>query len=608
MKIRRLSLRMATFGVASLLTAMQGNTASAVSLHDGLVSYWRLNEGTGAVANDTGVAGSVADTGALRNAPTWIAGKFNAGLQFDGVSQQDVLIPNSTDMDINTAGVTLSAWVKLDQLPSEIAGGFAGIYDSAPDNYALYLDKANNELRFKATNSTGASTTSAQHPGIKASMLNTTEWIHVMGVYDGIVGKSEIYFNGQLADRSAQSAGAPLLSGIVRAGQVAGIGAQPAATDPFAPSSLFKGAISDVAVWNRSLGAAEAQYIYNGGTGNAIGAANPNINPLPGVTPVLPTAQPVVYYKFDGNLANSGTGGSSLDAVVVGPNATNYASATFGNGLDLSSNPINGANGVDSKAGTGNYLSTAYKLADSGTITTRFTATPPLFNYVSLWSNSSNGNDWESWIYGDGRVAARADRATPIVGRNLFDLGDPGALNHLAFTWDREGDNVTVRLYVNGEFVDERTGVWRDPGDTLFIGGGVSVDNTSNTYATGIFDEFRVYASNLSDAEILYLSQNAPAVVTPAFTADFNSDGMVNGTDLASWKVGFGKATGAVRADGDADSDGDVDGSDFLAWQKQFGSGTATAAAGAVPEPAAVVLAGLGIVGGLMARRGRSGR
>lgn len=593
-----------TTGVVAALIGLQGGAVSAVSLHDGLISYWRLNEGTGAVANDTGVAGGVTDAGTIRNAPVWITGKFNAGLQFDGTTQ-DVLIPASSDMDVNATGVTLSAWVKLDQLPSEITGGFSGIYDSAPDNYALYLDKGNNELRFKATNSNGASTTSAQHPGIKASSLNTTDWFHVMGVFDGDKGQSRIYLNGQLVDLSAQTSNAFGLKGTVRTGQVAGIGGQPAATDPFTSANFFKGGVSDVAVWNRSLGLAEAQYLYNGGTGNAVGAANPNINPIPTtITPVLPAAQPVVYYKFNGDLTNSGTGGSTLNAVVNGPNATAYASTNFGSGLDLTSNPA----AVDSKTGTGNYLSVNYKLADNGTIATRFTASE-LFNFVTLWSNSSQGNDWESWVYGDGRIAARANRDTPILGQSIWDLADPTGSNHIAFTWTRNGADMVVKMYVNGEFVDERVGVWRDSGDTVFIGGGIAADNaSSNQYGLGTFDEFRIYSSALSNAEILYLSQNAPDVVMPMFTADFNSDGFVNGADLAFWKTGFGKATGAVRADGDADSDGDVDGNDFLAWQKQFGSGAATATAGAVPEPAALLLAGLAIVGGLVARRGRNSR
>jgi hypothetical protein len=600
-----MDLRTATLGCAVALFAALGGTAWGVTLHTGLISYWPLDDGPGATAVDSAPSGSVADNGTLRNAPTWISGKFNSGLQFDGVNQ-DVLIPNSTDMDINTDGVTVSAWVKLDQLPSEIATGFSGIYDSAPDNYVMYLDKGNNELRFKATNSGGASTPSGQHPGVKASLLNTSDWIHVMGVYDGVAGRSSIYFNGQLADSSAQSSGGAPLKGTVRAGQVASIGAQAAAADPFDATNLFKGSISDVAVWNRALGAAEAQYLYNGGTGRAVGASNPNIDPIPNtITPVLPTAQPIIYYKFNDSLANSGTGGSSLDAVVVGPNATAYSSAPFGNGLDLSSNPNNGATGVDSKDGTGNYLSVNYTLPDSGTIATRVQV-QTLYNYVTLWSNSSNGNDWESWIYGDGRIAARADRGTPIVGRNIYDLDDPAASNHIAYTWERTGDSLLVRMYVNGEFVDERVGAWRDPGDTFFIGGGVSVDNTSNTYATGVFDEFRIYSSALSNAEVLYLSQNAPETVTPAFASDFDNNGRVDGADLALWKTGFGKATGATAGDGDADHDGDVDGADFLVWQRELGGGAATANAGAVPEPASALLTALAVAGSFAMHRRRA--
>ncbi|MCC6493423.1 MAG: LamG domain-containing protein [Pirellulales bacterium] len=567
-------------------------SALAVPLYDGLISYWPLSEKSGGIASDAAPGGSVDDNGTLRNSPAWINGKFNAGLQFNGVDQ-DVLIPASADMDINTNGVTLSAWVKLDQLPAEITGSFAGIFDSAPDNYVMYLDKGNNELRFKATNASGVSTVSAQHPGIRASLLNTTDWIHVMGVYDGDAGRAKIYFNGQLADLTSQVSGANLYEGPVRAGQIAGIGAQPAATDPFAPTNLFKGSIADVAVWNRALGGAEAQYLYNGGAGNPVGAGNPNLPPLPPIAPVLPTAQPVIYYKFDGNLTNSGTGGGSLDAVLQGTQPVQYATTNYGSGLDLSQNPL----GTASTTGEGDYLSVGYTLTDNGTIAARFTAVQ-LQNFVTLWSNSSHENDWESWIYGDGRIAARADRATPIVAENIFMLDDPTASNHYAFTWQRTGADVLVRLYVNGEFVDERLGAWRDPGDTFFIAGGVAGAG-SNNYGTGVYDEFRVYDAALSEAEVLYLSQNAPPVVQPSFAADFNSDGSVNSDDLGLWKSGFGMASGAGRIDGNADGDGDVDGADFLIWQRQFGSGPTAAA---VPEPASAALACLGLAAAIAGR------
>jgi hypothetical protein len=77
---------------------------------------------------------------------------------------------------------------------------------------------------------------------------------------------------------------------------------------------------------------------------------------------------------------------------------------------------------------------------------------------------------------------------------------------------------------------------------------------------------------------------------TAQFTADFNDDGRVNGADLTKWKGDFG-----LNANSDADGDGDSDGNDFLLWQRQLGSGVpATAAVGAVPEPAAAVVMALG--------------
>src|SRR5690606_12969082 len=172
---------------------------------------------------------------------------------------------------------------------ADLPGSFGAVFDSQPDNYVLYLDKGANELRFKAVDANGTST-SGVHPGIPASMLDTSGWHHVMGVYDGSQGVSKIYYDGNLVDVSSIHT----TVGTVRSGQVSGIGGQPETAEPHNPSNFFQGGIADVGIWNRALGDAEAQYLFNAGSGNAVGAANAAIDTTP--LAVAPAATPVIYY------------------------------------------------------------------------------------------------------------------------------------------------------------------------------------------------------------------------------------------------------------------------------------------------------------------------
>ena len=82
-------------------------------------------------------------------------------------------------------------------------------------------------------------------------------------------------------------------------------------------------------------------------------------------------------------------------------------------------------------------------------------------------------------------------------------------------------------------------------------------------------------------------------VSAPVESGDFNSDGAVNGLDLAIWKSGFGATgTAATKAAGNADGDSDVDGRDFLIWQRG-GSPSAAAAVASIPEPTSLAMFGL---------------
>ena len=84
---------------------------------------------------------------------------------------------------------------------------------------------------------------------------------------------------------------------------------------------------------------------------------------------------------------------------------------------------------------------------------------------------------------------------------------------------------------------------------------------------------------------------------------DFNGDGFVDAADLDIWKAQFAQQGAGINADDDRD--GVVVGSDFLAWQRNLGATPAVSAAAAVPEPAAGLLAFVGVVGATLTRARR---
>ena len=92
-----------------------------------------------------------------------------------------------------------------------------------------------------------------------------------------------------------------------------------------------------------------------------------------------------------------------------------------------------------------------------------------------------------------------------------------------------------------------------------------------------------------------YLENSVELEVVQGSDADFNYDGVVDGSDLARWRDTLGASRGA-----DANQDGMVSSLDFLAWQRDLGFSVTTSVVttiAAVPEPGGIVLL---VVGALM--------
>lgn len=473
--------------MAVLVLIAMASVASAVELQNELIAYWNFDDGLGTGLRDTAPFGSIADNGTLRagTPPTWINGRFGSALSFDGASNY-VSIPRSADLSIGSSTMTIAGWVNLDTLPAALPSTFAGIYDSTSDAYVVYLDKNAQELRCKVSDASG----SMARPGVPLTSLSTGGWHHVAAVYDGsgTVGTAKIYWDGQLKDtHTGDDTSHVGLTGNIPAGQAAEIGHDAAVGSP----NYFPGDVDDWGIWKRALSDAEIAYIAGG---HALGES-----------------APVVHWKLDGDLTNSGTGGTAFGGTLVdGTSGTHaYTSGQFGQGLDLG-HPSPRTGSAAGNTTDGDYIRSDYQPANAGTIALWYYAVP-WYDYQSIFDNSANPDDWEFWIYSWGEAKFRIESGSD-VSFDLDNLGGPNHWYHLAVTWQRQaGDSTKVdtQLFVNGVLRSSKTGgPWIDPGKFL-LGGG----NNGNTYGTGAWDDVRIYERALS-AEELYTIANVPEPAT----------------------------------------------------------------------------------------------
>jgi hypothetical protein len=73
-------------------------------------------------------------------------------------------------------------------------------------------------------------------------------------------------------------------------------------------------------------------------------------------------------------------------------------------------------------------------------------------------------------------------------------------------------------------------------------------------------------------------------------SADFDTDGDVDGADFLVWQRNFG-AAGANKSQGDADGNGSVDNNDLNIFKSQYGFLASAAPAGiGAPEPSALAM------------------
>ena len=230
-----------------LLLAFQSLRLQA-ALSDGLVGYWRFDEGQGSVANDSSGNGS---PGTLMNMPAdsseWVAGQVGGALHFRGTATRDyVNIPSFSRPD---STMTLTAWVWADSIPqwASIASCFGGV--TGPFYFGML--GSDDIISGYSTDSSGLITTE-----VYANTLLTLGTWHFVALRIRST-TIDLWQDGErvgseLANGTMESSSLPLE-----------IGGETHFDYPF--QGFWDGKIDDVALWNRALDKSELQAIYANG-------------------------------------------------------------------------------------------------------------------------------------------------------------------------------------------------------------------------------------------------------------------------------------------------------------------------------------------------------
>jgi hypothetical protein len=204
---------------------------------------------------------------------------------------------------------------------------------------------------------------------------------------------------------------------------------------------------------------------------------------------------------------------------------------------------------------------------------------------VSSWTALAQGGDkialWPSLAAYQGETPPGNGRSTNnaavVASYANFD-DDP--------TWPNDDGNGSI--YLTDLALDPTSGFsWglSAAGDAIGSFNAAEIDGTITIHPGGDLGTPGVFS----------------ATPPPTNNADFDDDGDVDGRDFLIWQRGLGQTGLAVgnKSTGDANGDGTVDGADLAAWRTHYNATPGAAALGAVPEPAALSLAGIALLAAL---------
>jgi hypothetical protein len=224
-------VRLATLSVSLGIVSGFVFSPRTVESEEVLVSYWKLDEGTGETIFDSATDRSAT----LLNGATWTTGRIGAAVTMDGADDY-IALPR---IDVTGSAMTLSAWVRNTSFPTGADQRFISkVFDSLDSRTYWSLGQTNdghNRLEFRLT--AGGETTTLI---AAAGDLPVDTWYHAAATYDGTTMR--LYLN-------ATEVGSLEKTGSISAARNASveIGRSPDR------SNYLRGAIDEVGIYSSAL-------------------------------------------------------------------------------------------------------------------------------------------------------------------------------------------------------------------------------------------------------------------------------------------------------------------------------------------------------------------
>lgn len=205
---------------------------------EGLVGYWKMDEGDGTLTADS--SGFGAD-GTLEGAAFWTDGYMGKAIELDGVDGYVNCGAGNGQFDIEDA-LTLSAWVNQWDLGNEEHNPWLGKGDHS---YQIKHQRANNYKMIVYTDDW-------YDAAVPVDPSHIYEWHHIAGTYDREYIR--LYVDGVLVDSTAHDQQIALSDHPVCIGWNA---------DESAADRYFAGQIDEAMIYNVALSSDQIRQLYD---------------------------------------------------------------------------------------------------------------------------------------------------------------------------------------------------------------------------------------------------------------------------------------------------------------------------------------------------------